>query len=121
MTVTFIVIYVGWSEPYIEKRTTNFQFFNEAFIAITNYHLMCFADFIEDEPTRNVMGWSLIFCVCFNLFINIGSIMVGVAKNSFKTCKKSYYVRKLNKLKKRRAEKEAAKQKELLESIEKNV
>ena len=49
LSVTFLVIYVGICEPYIEKQTLNFQFFNESFISITNYHLMCFADFILDE------------------------------------------------------------------------
>lgn len=60
---------------------------------------MCFADFILDEPTRNVMGWSMIICVAFNLAINIGSIMIDVGKDTYKSLKKKYLLHKLKKAK----------------------
>ena len=44
--MTFMLIYVGLSECYASKTQSFFEQFNEVFIAITIYHLMCFADFI---------------------------------------------------------------------------
>jgi len=44
--MTFMVIYVGLTNCYVSKTQSFFEQFNEAFIAITTYHLMCFADFI---------------------------------------------------------------------------
>ena len=44
--MTTMIIYVGLSNCYVCKTKSFFEQFNEVFIAITNYHLMCFADFI---------------------------------------------------------------------------
>lgn len=45
-TITFIVIYTGLASPYEEKSTSFFENFNEVFIMIMTYHLICFADLI---------------------------------------------------------------------------
>jgi len=66
---------------------------------ITNYHLMCFADFIPDEPTRTTMGWSLIAFVTLNLLINICYIMFGGIKKGCRSAKIKYYNWKISKLK----------------------
>jgi len=121
LSVTFLVIYVGICEPYIEKQTLNFQFFNESFISITNYHLMCFADFILDEQTRIYMGWSMIICVCFNLVINISSIMFNVATDTYKKLKKKWLLYKYNKAKRGAEERQAAKKKQMEEDNAKNA
>jgi hypothetical protein len=42
-----------------------------------NYHLLCFADLIKDERAREVMGFTMIIFLCFNLLTNLGSIMFG--------------------------------------------
>ena len=44
--MTTMIIYVGLSNCYVSKTKNFFEQFNEVFIAIINYHLMCFADFI---------------------------------------------------------------------------
>ena len=98
-----MLIYVGLSECYASKTQIFFEQFNEAFIAISNYHLMCFADFILDEPTRNIMGWSMVSCVGFNLIVNLGFILINTAKDSFYKLRKKYYQSKLKSLKKRKA------------------
>jgi hypothetical protein len=45
-SMTFIIIYTGLAKPYNERSQSFFQTFNECFVAIMTYHLMCFADFI---------------------------------------------------------------------------
>jgi hypothetical protein len=60
-----------------------------------NYHILCFADFIQDEPAREVMGFSMISFVCFNLLTNIGSIMFGEIRKNFYIFRRKYYKLKL--------------------------
>lgn len=52
---------------------------------------MCFADFIESEETRSLVGMSMIVCVSFNLVINIGYIMLGAIKDACTKAKVRYY------------------------------
>ena len=106
--VVFMIIYVGWCQPY--KSDVNFwNQFNEVFVSIMNYHILCFADFIQDEPTREKMGLSMISFLCFNLLTNIGFIMFGEIKKSFVSLRFKFYEWKLEKIKKRlKAKQEAA-------------
>jgi hypothetical protein len=65
-----------------------------------NYHLMCFADFISDEQTRSLVGWSIIGCISFNLFINMSYIVIDSIKCAFYKLRTAYYKAKLKRLKK---------------------
>lgn len=105
--MTFMVIYVGMTNCYALPSKRFFEQFNEVFVAITNYHLMCFADFVQDEHTRKIVGWSMISCVCLNLIVNIGFIMVNAIKDSYFKLRRRYYERKLRVLKKRIAQRHA--------------
>ena len=99
--MTFMVIYVGMSNCYALPTKSFFEQFNEVFVAFTNYHLMCFADFVQEQRTRDIVGWSMIGCVSFNLAVNIGFIMFGSIKQSYYTMRTRYYQGKLKRLKKR--------------------
>lgn len=93
-----------------------FQQFNEWFIALTTYHLMCFADFIEDEPTRTTVGWSMITCVSFNLLLNLSVIVFGAAKQVCRRLKIKYLKWKLEKLRERVEKKQKQRLIEILEA-----
>jgi hypothetical protein len=73
-----------------------------------NYHILCFADFIQDERSREVMGFSMIAFLCFNLLTNIGSIMLGEIKKIYFKLRLKYFLWKLKKIKKRLKEKQEA-------------
>jgi hypothetical protein len=73
-----------------------------------NYHILCFADFILDERSREVMGFSMIAFLCFNLLTNIGSIMFGEIKKIYFKLRLEYFKWKLKKIKKRLIEKQEA-------------
>ena len=60
-----------------------------------NYHILCFADFIQDESAREVMGFSMIAFLCFNLITNIGSIILHEIKKSCARFRLKYYNWKL--------------------------
>jgi hypothetical protein len=116
-SMTFILVYAGICEPYVDKTTSFFSQFNEVFVAITNYHLMCFADFVQDEWTRNIVGWSLIVSVGLNLLINISFIMAGAIRDSCRKIKFKYYTWKLNQAKRQKAQKEMEKAAQLQTAI----
>ena len=46
------------------------------------YHLICFADLILDEPTRDLVGFSMIAVSSFNLVSNLSYIMFGEMKKT---------------------------------------
>ena len=84
--------------PYEEKSDHFFELFNECFIMFMNYHLMCFADFILDEPTRDYMGFSMIAFVSFNFFVNISYIIYCEGRASIRRLQIRYYKWKRAKL-----------------------
>jgi len=103
-----MVVYTGLANPYTTKEKLFFEQFNECFIIIINYHLMCFADFVQDDWTRGIVGWSMMATVGFNLIINIGYIMVGAVMDSYKNIRFKYARWKLERLKKKLAARKAA-------------
>jgi hypothetical protein len=103
---TMMLIYIGWTKPFADPTIYFFEMFNECFIALTNYHMMCFADFVQDDATRNILGWSMIGIVGGNLVINVLYIVVGAVKDTYFKLRTKYYQWK-NKNLKARLEKNA--------------
>ena len=96
----FMTIYVGWFKPY--RYDINFwQQYNEVFVILMNYHLICFADLIQDESTRDIMGFSIIAVISFNLITNISHIVFGMISPLYLIYRLKYCKWKLEKLKKR--------------------
>jgi hypothetical protein len=85
-----MIIYVGWYKPY-NAEVQFWNQFNELFVLIMNYHILCFADLIQDERAREVMGFSMIVFLCLNLLTNIGSIMFGEIKKIYFKLRLKYY------------------------------
>lgn len=93
--MTFMIIYVGLASPYVSKQKTFFEQFNEFFIGVTVYHLMAFADVVQDQGAKNTFGWSLIACFSFCLVCNIGFILRNLFIDSYKKIRFKYYTNKL--------------------------
>ena len=83
------------------------------------YHLICFADLILDEPTRDLVGFSMIAVSSFTLVSNRSHIMFGEMKKIYKVLRLKYFKWKLEKLKKRIKEKEEKAKAKKLEEEEK--
>ena len=56
---------------------------------------------------RTFVGWSLIYCIGFNLIVNLSFIMTNSIKDAFIKLRKAYYKAKLKRLKKRAAQRQA--------------
>jgi hypothetical protein len=95
-----MLMYVGLVNPYTTKNKTFFEQFNEFFIAIIIYHLMCFADTMPDIGAQNTIGWSMIVAVLFNLLFNIFYIMFLAIKDMKIKLLTKFYNWKITKLKK---------------------
>ncbi len=95
----FMIIYIGQFEP-LNKEVHFWQQYNESFVTLMNYHLICFADLILDEPTRNFMGFSMIAVYTFNLVTNISFIMYGEIRKLCIAMRGKYYKWRIEKLKK---------------------
>lgn len=48
---TALIIYIGLVKPYKESKFYTLELLNEFFVALVNYHLICFADFVTDYNT----------------------------------------------------------------------
>ena len=81
------------------------------------YHILCFADLIQDEPARELMGFSMITFLCLNLLTNISCIMFGEIKRSYAILRLRYYKWKLVKLKERLKLKREAAMKRRIEGL----
>ena len=56
---------------------------NEIITLLTIYHLFCFTDFVADSQAKTlVVGNSMMLITLFNLIINIGPILPGLARQS---------------------------------------
>jgi len=106
MLVTFIIIHSKWFDVFTEFDYRFFQAFNECFVCIINYHMLCFADLVTDSATLNLIGYSAIFTITVNLTINFGFILVTNVKEVIKKFKTKYYNKKIARLKKSIAKKQ---------------
>jgi len=66
---------LGWIQPYKSDLSNYLELFNEFFVLITNYHMLCFTDF--NNPQGKVyMGTSLIYVTLFNFMIAILAVII---------------------------------------------
>ena len=84
--VTFITqtIYFGiilHSKPLITPAQNYSDFFNELTVMSSVYFLFLFTDYISDASMSDLIGWSLVLLLAFNIFINAIQILVVFVKN----------------------------------------
>ena len=51
---------------------------------------MLFTDFISNAETKFLVGWSMVYCICFNALINIMIVLGFGGKILFLICAKYY-------------------------------
>jgi len=65
--------------------------FNEFFLLVSIYHMMCFTPYVDDPNTRDWIGISLIACTSFNVILNLVILMFFFLKQSWFDLKEKYY------------------------------
>ena len=80
---TALVIYIGNSNPFKTWRLWKLELFNECFICLILYHLLCCADFVQDMRTLTKVGWSMVVTILINFIVNTGLVFTAAGKESF--------------------------------------
>ena len=78
---------MGLIEPYRNTVQNQLELLNEAFIAITLYHLILFTDFVVDKSVQDLIGISLIVSLSVNIGVDLGVIIVQCALASIRKLK----------------------------------
>ena len=58
---------------------------------VMNYFLICYADFIVDQETRNQVGWAMIGVISLNLIVNFGYIIIRAIKEMIYNLRTKFY------------------------------
>jgi signal transduction histidine kinase len=111
LTIFFVIFTVG-QEVYSNRAYFYFQYFNEFFILLIIYHMMVFADVASDIDNLDIMGWSAIVTLTFNMFVNFSYIIASSCKDKIKQIRYRCLIRKRNKLRKELKEREDEDRKE---------
>lgn len=52
------------------------ELFNEFYVLIILYHMLCLTEFVPDFNTQEIIGYSLVFSIFLNFGLNL--ILIGV-------------------------------------------
>ena len=73
---------------------------------IMNYFLICYADFIQDQPTRTTVGKAMIATISLNLVVNFSFILFDAIKPLYYKLRLKYFKEKHARLKAKITERE---------------
>lgn len=76
--------YIGLSKPYEGLGKNRVEIFNEVTIFAVGTHLVALTDFVDDEDTRTIIGWSLIAVVMINIAYHILTMLWMIYKTVLK-------------------------------------
>ena len=96
MTITIIHQYQ--CEVYWNPAHNFFMTFNEIFVALITYHVICFANLIEDLATLRTVGTSAIVTITVNIVVNFAYIFGNSIKITIRKAKTWHLNRKRRKL-----------------------
>ena len=75
----------------ITRAQNYWDFFNEFTVALSGYFLFLFTDFVSNSSMSDLIGWSLVLLIAFNIFINGIVILIVFVKNIVFMIKLFYY------------------------------
>lgn len=97
-----MLIALGYSTPFKLKSQSRMEYFNETMILVCVYHYFLFTAFVDDPETRYLIGFSLIACACFNVVVNMISMIASAILTLVWSFKKARYTRRFKAHEKRR-------------------
>jgi hypothetical protein len=115
---------LGITKIYEVAYSRRLDFFNEAILLVTSYHLFCFTDFVPKAATRYLVGDSLIYLIYITIVINLTGVarpFVLNIKNRVRRMRLRNLQKKYQKAMRERELQKAAKYKQLVELEEKKL
>lgn len=85
-----MLIALGASQPFKKAGDLRTEFFNEAFMLITGYHLFLLTDFVPNPETRYLVGTSLVLCTSANVIINLSIVLYTPLSKVFRQLNHRY-------------------------------
>ena len=98
---TLTVIFIKWFKVYKERDYQFFQEFNEVFVWLITYHLICFSGVLSGGNLLKSLGISAIVTITVNLVVNFGYILFMSGKENLRKAKIKFYTCKRDRLLKR--------------------
>jgi len=62
----------GELSPYKKRLSLRMDLFDDFFLLVQMYHMLCFTAFVDEPNTRRQIGISLIACTNVNIALNLG-------------------------------------------------
>ena len=74
-------VLLGYASPFNDPFHTRLCMFNEICTLVLLYHFMCFTPFVQDIPTRLLIGLSFCIVESLNIIINLIFVFTAVIRN----------------------------------------
>jgi len=66
--------------PLRMRQLNRIELFNEAFVSIISLHMLVFTDWVTDEDTKFLMGWSMVIFLAVMVTVNLQFIILHGGK-----------------------------------------
>lgn len=73
----FMVIYIGQFNPMSRANKNKIELFNEVFVQMITIHMLVFTEWCN-RPEQDIMGWSMIAFIVYNIVCNTTGIFATV-------------------------------------------
>jgi hypothetical protein len=93
--MVMMVIYVGQARPYKRRSDNKMDMFNEIFVAMLCYCLICFADLVRDPAVLSMIGWVMIAIIVINMLVNFPLIFFKAVKKLYVNLRLKYARRRM--------------------------
>ena len=81
-------MYLVKVQPKEQTASNQLEIFNEICVYLCGLHVLLFLMISLTPSTLQGIGWSLCFCLCFNIAVNMFIIGKGIIRDIKKWCKK---------------------------------
>ena len=75
------LVYTMWFthlRPQALREDFYIQFFNETSVLLCCYHMMVLTDFVQDEETIFIVGYSFVVTTGLMIFVNLGRLIINI-------------------------------------------
>lgn len=86
----FCCVYYGHFRAFNTKLKRCLDGFNELLLTVVTWHMILFTQFVHNSETQYQVGWSMIYCIGLNGFINLSIFLWFAGRVLFLIGKRLY-------------------------------
>ena len=91
------MILISVQRPFKEMHRNRMELFDEGFIIFFMYHIFCFTDFVPEQATKNIVGYSAITCMLAHMLYFYILLAYFYVRKKTKSCRRRYALKKAKK------------------------